>query len=804
MLIYSPQTTGAITTNYGLYIQDQKPAGVSGGSALTIADQSNGGYAINCAGTGIVLIADTTASSSTATGALQVAGGVGVGGNIYVGGNIITTGYVMGVGGLYAAAASSASSVLSFYDTTNSKARWQMASQHASSYVWSLTAYDAAGTLVDSPLTIANAAAGALTISRPTVHTNITDINLTTLAQGSIQTSGGLSVAKSLTVGGNVIIVGTQAAASGLGGNLRYRDDTGTARWLAGLKGTAAATSYTITDLVASADRLTIDSAGATTLNSGNLRIALNGSTYASMGQTYSYASTVIGNNIYVNPADTVSQQVRYLNTHATYGHTYLSMAQGIFAFYGATASVTANAIVTPVSLMSLSAAGLTLASGIPVTLPDVYNTTTAVVANVAVDAAGRLTRATVSAGGSVTTTDDTTTNATMYPVWQVTGAGTNALKISTTKFAFNPSTGTLTTTALTASVITATSGFILKAAAGSALQLQDAGGVLKGEFYWDGGGCGILNNSGNWAVRAANGAANAGGSLYGTWDATNLTISGYNVLHTNNYQSFAVSTQYNTSLNTDSRNSRGPTRLYRSDVDSDYSIQTYWTGSYWILKGYQASDVYHGDCQVAYADSSGTSGSATSAGYLTGPAATNGSDGWFRSSGASGWYNSTQGVGIWCNGSSLIQTYGSASFQANGNLYATGTVSSAYSDSRLKENVRTIPSALATVLSFRGVLFNANDLAMTLGSETDKREQVGVIAQEIQVNAPYLVVPAPFDIEQSQDGTRYSKSGENYLTVQYDHIAPYLIEAIREQQTQIEAQAKTIQELKELINGRL
>ena len=44
----------------------------------------------------------------------------------------------------------------------------------------------------------------------------------------------------------------------------------------------------------------------------------------------------------------------------------------------------------------------------------------------------------------TVSTTDDTSTNATMYPVWQVTGAGANALKISTTKITFNPSTATL------------------------------------------------------------------------------------------------------------------------------------------------------------------------------------------------------------------------------------------------------------------------------------------------------------------------------------------------------------------------
>jgi len=44
-------------------------------------------------------------------------------------------------------------------------------------------------------------------------------------------------------------------------------------------------------------------------------------------------------------------------------------------------------------------------------------------------------------------TTDDTTTNATMYPVWKTTTTGNLAEKVSSTKLTFNPSTATLTTT---------------------------------------------------------------------------------------------------------------------------------------------------------------------------------------------------------------------------------------------------------------------------------------------------------------------------------------------------------------------
>ena len=73
------------------------------------------------------------------------------------------------------------------------------------------------------------------------------------------------------------------------------------------------------------------------------------------------------------------------------------------------------------------------------------------------------------------------------------------------------------------------------------------------------------------------------------------------------------VTTSYNSSLNSDSRNSRGVTRLYRRDSDSDYSVQTHWTGSHWFLRGY-SGDNFHAEARVGYADSAGSASSASSA----------------------------------------------------------------------------------------------------------------------------------------------------------------------------------------------
>ena len=56
-----------------------------------------------------------------------------------------------------------------------------------------------------------------------------------------------------------------------------------------------------------------------------------------------------------------------------------------------------------------------------------------------------------IATGGSVTVSDDTTTNATRYPIFEdVTSGSSTSINVSSTKLTFNPSTGTLSATQFT------------------------------------------------------------------------------------------------------------------------------------------------------------------------------------------------------------------------------------------------------------------------------------------------------------------------------------------------------------------
>ena len=84
----------------------------------------------------------------------------------------------------------------------------------------------------------------------------------------------------------------------------------------------------------------------------------------------------------------------------------------------------------------------------------------------------------------------------------------------------------------------------------------------------------------------------------------------------TNYDGSDAVKTTNNTGLNSDTRNTRGVTRLYRREDNSDFSVQTYWTGARWKLEGYQG-DNFHAQCHVGYADNAGTLDGVDSSQFL-------------------------------------------------------------------------------------------------------------------------------------------------------------------------------------------
>ena len=129
--------------------------------------------------------------------------------------------------------------------------------------------------------------------------------------------------------------------------------------------------------------------------------------------------------------------------------------------------------------------------------------------------------------------------------------------------------------------------------------------------------------------------------------------------------------------------------------------------------------------------------------------------------------------------------TFNGSTLSVTGAITATGDVTAFSSDRRLKDNIVPILDALEKVLSLNGVTFDWNDKAIELGLQPRiKNHDAGVIAQEVEAVLPQAVSLAPFDYTGSDP---ISKSGENYLTVKYEKIVPLLIEAIKEQQKQID-----------------
>jgi uncharacterized protein YfkK (UPF0435 family) len=124
-------------------------------------------------------------------------------------------------------------------------------------------------------------------------------------------------------------------------------------------------------------------------------------------------------------------------------------------------------------------------------------------------------------------------------------------------------------------------------------------------------------------------------------------------------------------------------------------------------------------------------------------------------------WYHH---VGNNCTGISTSSTSSSYRAYIGGALYAEGDIV-AYSDVRKKTDIVTIDNALEKVINLRGVYYTRID-------DVARGRQTGVIAQEINEVLPEVVT--------------YAADVDEY-GVSYGNIVGVLIEAIKEQQLQIE-----------------
>lgn len=116
--------------------------------------------------------------------------------------------------------------------------------------------------------------------------------------------------------------------------------------------------------------------------------------------------------------------------------------------------------------------------------------------------------------------------------------------------------------------------------------------------------------------------------------------------------------------------------------------------------------------------------------------------------------------------GSGRFSAVGSGTYASALNITSDGTLTTSTSDARLKTNIENIDSALEKVLQLRGVYFNWKE-------DENGQRMTGMIAQEVMEVMPELV---------------FMNKVDGYYGINYGEATGLLIEAIKEQQKQIEA----------------
>ena len=254
------------------------------------------------------------------------------------------------------------------------------------------------------------------------------------------------------------------------------------------------------------------------------------------------------------------------------------------------------------------------------------------------------------------------------------------------------------------------------------------------------------------------------------------------------------------TTSNIGSQKADGSLKLWAASHPNDYYIVNNWTGTHWQLTSNHGSGV-----RVAYADSAGTATDSSklplSGGTMSGPirrdshstgflegsynnvggnsgntnpiytigSAYNPSDTALNSMYGIGyshpnfWGGKTSSWGMYvCAGGTINATIGSGAVT----IWAENDIV-AFSDARVKDNIEVVTNAVEKIQAIRGVTFTRKDAKV---EDKDKRH-AGVIAQEVLKVMPEIV----------------SGTEKDMYSVAYGNMAALFIEAIKEQQLQIE-----------------
>lgn len=137
--------------------------------------------------------------------------------------------------------------------------------------------------------------------------------------------------------------------------------------------------------------------------------------------------------------------------------------------------------------------------------------------------------------------------------------------------------------------------------------------------------------------------------------------------------------------------------------------------------------------------------------------------------------------------------------FASNGDYLAAPAWANYYitSDARLKKNIQPLTNGLQKVLQMKTYSYEASAEAYPMMKSPDGRKCLGFLAQELEQILPEAVAEKYMPVS---DAGRQSASDKNdnmkFKAVSMDTVIPVLVEAIKEQQAQIDALKSRIAEL--------
>ena len=157
----------------------------------------------------------------------------------------------------------------------------------------------------------------------------------------------------------------------------------------------------------------------------------------------------------------------------------------------------------------------------------------------------------------------------------------------------------------------------------------------------------------------------------------------------------------------------------------------------------------------------------------------------WFRVYGNGGLYWESHGGGWQMSDGTWLRAYGSKAIYCENTIACTGDILAYYSDMRLKKNIVPIDDALEKLMGLSTFTYEANEVAESLGYKPHERN-LGFSAQEVKEILPEVIRRAPCDIGETNDvtGVTASKTGEDYMTLLYDRMLPFVVKALQEEST--------------------